>query len=57
MEQLQKVYGTAFKKRQWDCPRAREEELAAVSDQLLRMVVGSIGRKRRPDENVVITLN
>lgn len=53
-DQIQEFYGTKFLSHQWDCKRAKEAEYAAITDQLLRMVGGSIGEKRKDSNNVVI---
>ena len=40
--------------RQYDARRAHEGEYSKITDQLLRMVGGSIGRRKDPDAKIVI---
>jgi len=40
--------------RQYDARRAHEGEFSKITDQLLRMVGGSIGRRKDPDAKIVI---
>ncbi|KAF9569519.1 hypothetical protein EC968_002563, partial [Mortierella alpina] len=51
--QLHAFYGRRYQKHAWDSRRAMEAEYAAAADQLLKMVGGSIGEKRKPDSNVL----
>ncbi|KAG0273901.1 hypothetical protein BGZ97_010599, partial [Linnemannia gamsii] len=39
-------------KHKWDADRARQEKFSRVTNSLLQMVGGSIGEKRREDQNV-----
>lgn len=47
---------SSFWKHKWDARRARQEEFSRVANSLLQMVGGSIGEKRREDQNVVIVI-
>ncbi|KAF9938629.1 hypothetical protein BGZ65_012531 [Modicella reniformis] len=53
-KQFQQFYSTTFKKKPVDSRRARDAEFAAITDQLLRLVGGSIGERRRDDNHVLI---
>ncbi|KAF9577424.1 hypothetical protein BGW38_007369, partial [Lunasporangiospora selenospora] len=53
-EALRAFYGKAFKKHQWESKKAREAEFATLVDQILKLVGGSIGKRRNPDDHVVI---
>ncbi|KAF9143837.1 hypothetical protein BGX20_007083, partial [Mortierella sp. AD010] len=43
-----------FKKHQWDARKARDAEYRIITDRLLSMVGGSIGRQRDEADKVVI---
>ena len=43
-----------FKKHKWDARRARDAEYRLITDRLLNLVGGSIGRKRDEANKVVI---
>ncbi|KAF9928552.1 hypothetical protein FBU30_002290 [Linnemannia zychae] len=43
-----------FKKHKWLMKEAREEEFKRLTDGLLRMVGGTIGERRKPEDKVVI---
>lgn len=45
-----------IKKHRWNARRAREEEYKQITDSLLRMVGGSVGRKRYNKDKVVIAV-
>ncbi|KAF8920974.1 hypothetical protein BGZ58_004168, partial [Dissophora ornata] len=47
---------SSFCKHKWDAHRARQEEFSRVTNSLLKMVGGTIGEKRREDQNVVIII-
>lgn len=47
---------SSFWKHKWDARRARQDEFSRVTNSLLQMVGGSIGEKRREDQNVVIVI-
>ncbi|KAF9960813.1 hypothetical protein BGZ72_005819 [Mortierella alpina] len=51
--QLRAFYGRRYQKHTWDRRRAKEAEYAAAADQLLKMVGGTIGEKRKPDNHVL----
>jgi hypothetical protein len=49
-QQLQACYDITFKKHKWDQQRAKDEEFAAITNQILGLVGGSIGRPRKKDD-------
>ncbi|KAF9958693.1 hypothetical protein BGZ70_009115 [Mortierella alpina] len=51
--QLHEFYGRRYQKHLWDSRRAKETEYAAAAEQLLQMVGGTIGEKRRSDNYVL----
>ncbi|KAI8357054.1 hypothetical protein B0O80DRAFT_99820 [Mortierella sp. GBAus27b] len=57
-EHLDSFYNSnnTVKKHRWNARRARDEEFRRIADSLLRMVGGSIGRKRADEDKVVIAV-
>ena len=45
-----------YSKRLWDLKKAQEAEFSIMTDSLLKMVGGSIGRQIREDERVLIAI-
>ncbi|KAF9173295.1 hypothetical protein BGX20_003611 [Mortierella sp. AD010] len=43
-----------FKKHKWLMKKVRKEEFNKLADGLLRMVGGTIGGKRKPENKVII---
>ncbi|KAF9978802.1 hypothetical protein BGZ75_009899, partial [Mortierella antarctica] len=43
-----------FKRQKFDAQKAKHEEFAHITDQILRMVGGTIGERRDPDNKVAI---
>jgi len=56
-EHLESFYNSSnvIKKHRWNA-RARDQEFRRIADSLLRMVGGSIGRKRADEDKVVIAI-
>jgi len=57
-EHLESFYNSSnvIKKHRWNARRARNEEFRRIADSLLRMVGGSVGRKRADEDKVVIAI-
>lgn len=57
-EHLESFYNinSTIKKHRWNAKRARDEEYKRIGDSLLRMIGGSIGRKRKSEDKSVIAL-
>ncbi|KAF9943841.1 hypothetical protein BGZ65_000123, partial [Modicella reniformis] len=56
-EQLDRFYNgnnSLYKRHKNDAKKAKDAEYAIITDRLLNMVGGNIGRKRQPDDKVVI---
>ncbi|GJJ75571.1 putative transposase [Entomortierella parvispora] len=56
-EKLDAFYGSQkYKKRHWDLKKAMEAEFAIMADRIMKSFGGSIGRRRRPDEKVLVAI-
>ncbi|GJJ76480.1 putative transposase [Entomortierella parvispora] len=56
-EKLDAFYGSQkYKKRHWDLKKAMEAEFAIMADRIMKSFGGSIGRRQRPDEKVLVAI-
>ena len=44
----------SYKRHKWHAKRARQQEYNQLADGLLRMIGGTIGEKRKPENKVII---
>jgi len=55
--QLDLFFGSdRYMRRLWDLKKAQEAEYCIMTDRLMKMFGGSIGRRRREDENILIAV-